>query len=115
MALPTAQSVVVPFPAGVAAVATSPTGIVTGIMLAAGQNLPDAIATVLVAADQATPADYQPIMIRVGASMVPLQFAIGLGQYFAFPPEAQNLPVKLAIQVQNAGAAATVELFGSFT
>jgi hypothetical protein len=87
-----------------------------GVFLTAGQNAPDAVLTINVAADQATPADYQPLMVNSAPGGVyprALQIPIGLGGYFPIPAECQNLPAKIQLQVQNAGAATNVSIVTS--
>lgn len=107
MALPAASAVNVTFPGGVAAVTL--TGSLLGFSLNTA-NLPLAELTVQVAADQATPADYRPVM--VGGK--PLVLPIGRGGYFGIPPEVQQLPAKIQLTLTNFGAAtASVELYQS--
>lgn len=97
----------IPFPAGVADVSLS--GSLIGVFLAAGQNAPEAIVTVAVAADQTMLTDFQPVMIHGR----PLQFPIGLGGYYPIPLEAQKLPANIQLQVQDAGAATSVSIVTS--
>lgn len=113
MALPVITAVAIPFPAGVAAVDLTTHGALLAVALSAGQTAPGAMLTINIAVDQATPADYQPVMVNSAPGGVyprPLQIPVGLGGYFAIPAEAQNLPAKIQLQLQNAGAASSVSI-----
>lgn len=113
MALPVVTAVAVPFPAGVAAATL--TGALFGVLFDATQNTPEAVLTINVAGNQATPADYAPVTVFTPGSGYPrpLAIPIGLGGFFPLPPELQNLPAKVQLQVQNAGANVSVQLVTS--
>jgi len=114
VAVPVVTAVSVPFPAGVAAATLA--GALYGVMFDATQNAPEAVLTINVATNQATPTDYEPVMVNSAPGGVyprPLQIPIGQGGFFPLPPEAQNLPAKIQLQVQNAGAAVSVQLVTS--
>lgn len=113
MTTPVVTAVAIPFPAGVAAVDLTTHGALLAVALSAGQSAPGAILTINVAVDQATPTDYQPLMINSAPGGVyprALQIPIGLGGYFPIPLEAQNLLAKIQLQVQNAGANTSVSI-----
>lgn len=113
MTLPVVTAVAIPFPAGVAAVDLTTHGALLGVFLTDGQVAPEAVLTVSVAANQAGPANYQPVMVNSAPGGVyprPLQIPVGLGGYFPIPAEAQNLPAKIQLQLQNAGAASSVSI-----
>lgn len=113
MTTPVVTAVAIPFPAGVAAVDLTTHGALLAVALSAGQSAPGAVLTINVAVDQATPADYQPVMVNSAPGGVyprVLQIPIGLGGYFPIPLDVQNLLAKIQLQVQNAGAATSVSI-----
>jgi hypothetical protein len=91
------------------------TGALYGVLFDATQDTPNAVLTINVAGNQAAPADYDPAMVFTSGSGYPqpLTIPIGLGGFFPLPPELQNLPAKIQLQVQNAGANVSVQLVTS--
>lgn len=97
--------VVVPFPAGV--VAATLAGTLQGVALAT-PGLPNAALSVLVALDQATPANYVPV---TDANGKPLVLPVGNGGYIPFPQNVVPPLTKIQVALTNFGAAsATVDL-----
>lgn len=114
MTLPVVTAVSVPFPAGVAAATL--TGALYGVLFDATQNAPEAVLSINVATNQGAPGDYEPLVVNSAPGGVyprPLQIPIGQGGYFPIPLEAQNLPAKIQLQVQNAGETVSVQLVTS--
>lgn len=108
----TTNAVSVPFPAGVAAATLA--GLVYGAYLTnnVGQA-PEAVLTINVASSSA-PGDYLPLMVFTPGSGYPRPLVLPIGQgYCPFPPECQNLPPNIQLQVQNAGATVSVTLVTS--
>lgn len=101
------NTVTVPFPAGV--VAATLAGTLVGVCLKT-VPLPRAELQVLVAADQATPADYRPVMV----GNVPLSLPVGNGGYVAFPQNIIPPLAKVQVALTNyGGASADVDLVTS--
>lgn len=91
-------TVTVPFPAGV--VAATLAGTLTAVALKT-VPLGRAELQVLVAADQATPTDYRPVMI----GNTPLSLPVGNGGMIAFPQNIIPPLAKIQVALTNYGGA----------
>jgi hypothetical protein len=114
MSLPVVTNINVPFPAGVAAATL--TGALYGVLFDSAQATPSAVLTISVAANQGVPSDYVPLIVdgaQTGSYITALQIPVGRGGFFPLPIEMQNLPVKIQLQIQNAGIAVNVQLVTS--
>lgn len=98
---------VVPFPAGVIAVA--PVAPIVGVCLVTG-NLPRAELFLMIGSDPTAATDYRPVMLNGN----PYKLPVGDGGYFQLPvgliPTGANIQVGLT---NFGGAAATVNLITS--
>jgi hypothetical protein len=113
MTSPVVTAYTVPFPAGVVDVALTPGALLYAAYLTTEGSAPDAVLSIAVEDSNGV---YRPLMVNSSPGGVyprPLAIPIGLGGYFPLPPELQNLPANIQLQVQNAGAATSVSLVTS--